>query len=398
MLPTVRPTATLIRVLACAVGCVVSGWVTQGPTGSVAAAQADEWTFERAGYRFGVFDQRGHGLQSQAGLDPRGGREDAWIFQAFLDFRVRQDRNAVHQVVIPVDIVSAASTDALDAVSTASRETEAASIDYLLTVQDTEHTSYQLRLRPHVEEHWNAYSIGGAAIHSFADDNAILRVGTEFTWDSFDKISPSGADGGRFVNRFALGVHAGISQLLSPTTVVSAMYSFTAQFGYLNTTFNAVRINDNQRAAELFPRQRGRHSLSGEIRQAIPETQTYLALAYRFYADSFEAYAQTARATVTQLFGDLWLRGHYRFHYQDAPYFWVERVPDNAERWTPITSDSDLATLHAHELGANLRWFFDRQAALTALSSFVQIGYLYYWRSNGLTTHLATVELGLDFR
>jgi len=363
-----------------------------------ARAQADDWAVERAGYRFALFEQQGRGIQSRAGQDPlAAGSEHAWIFQSILAMQVRQDRNAVHNIAIPVDIVTAASPDALDAVSTASRETESVTVDILSTVQDTPHTSYQLRMRPHFEEHWVAGSIGGAVLHSFADDNAVVRVGAEFTWDAYDEITPSGFDTGPFVNRFTLGIYAGISQLLSPTTIVSAMYSFTAQFGHLETSYNSVPRTLGDRIAERFPRQRGRHALSGELRQAILETSTYLALSYRFYIDSIEASAHTARLTVTQELGDFWLRGHYRFHYQNAPYFWMAVVPGDLPLWAPRTADSDLETLHAHELGANVRWFFQRSGALTALSSFAQLGYLYYWRSNTLRSHVFTVELGAGF-
>ena len=61
---------------------------------AAAAAQADEPTFEYAGYRFGLFNQRGRGLQSRAANDAAmPGSEDAWIFQSILDFQLRQDRN-----------------------------------------------------------------------------------------------------------------------------------------------------------------------------------------------------------------------------------------------------------------------------------------------------------------
>lgn len=364
-----------------------------------ASAQPDDWTYEHFGYRFGLFTQRGRGLQSRAATDSStAGAEDAWIFQSILAFQLRQDRDAVHNVAIPVDVVSAASTDALDAVSTASRETEAVDLDYLLTLRDGDHTTYQVRLRPHWEEHWISESIGAAAIHSFAEDNATLRVGVELTLDSFDEITPTGFDTGPYVNRFTAGMHAGLSQLLSPTTLVSALYTFTAQFGFLETTYNSIPYEQGGRVHERLPDTRGRHSLSGELRQAFPEIGTYLAVSYRFYGDSFQAYAHTAQATLTQEIGDFWLRGHYRFHYQDAPWFWMAVAPIDLASWAPRTSDSDLATLHAHEVGLSARWFFERRGALTARSSFVEVGYLYYGRSNDLALHVATVELGLGFQ
>lgn len=368
--------------------------------GSLARAQADDWTFERFGYRFGLFEQDGRGIQSRAGLDSSmPGRESVWVFQNILDFRVRQDRDAVHSVAIPVDVVSAASTDALDAVSTASRETEAATVDWLSSVRDGPRTTYQVRLRPHVEEHWLSFGAGGAVAHSFAEDNATFTAGFELRMDNFQEIGPAGHYTGDYDGvRVAASVNTGISQLLSPTTIVSAGYSFTAQFGVLETTYNSIPYGQGSRIAERLPRTRGRHALSGELRQAIMETHTFLSADYRFYVDSFGAWAHTARGVVTQELGDLWIRAHYRFHYQDAVDFWMPTVPADFPTWRPRTADSDLATFHAQEISVNVRWFFERRGALTFRSSFLQVGYLYYWRSNDLRTHLATVELGLGFQ
>jgi hypothetical protein len=137
--------------------------------------------------------------------------------------------------------------------------------------------------------------------------------------------------------------------------------------------------------------------LTAELRQALPDTDTFLGLSYRFYVDSFGAIAHSARLIATQYLGDLWLRGHYRFHHQDAPSFWMASAPDDLPAWAPRTADSDLETLDAHELGLSARWFFDRRGALTARSSYLQLGYLYYWRSNSLRSHVASLELGVGF-
>jgi hypothetical protein len=186
--------------------------------------------------------------------------------------------------------------------------------------------------------------------------------------------------------------------MLSPTTIVSGTYTFTGQFGHLETTYNSVPLASGAgRLADRYPRSRGRHALTAELRQALPDTDTFLGLSYRFYVDSFGAIAHSARLIATQYLGDLWLRGHYRFHHQDAPSFWMASAPDDLPAWAPRTADSDLETLDAHELGLNARWFFDRRGALTARSSYLQLGYLYYWRSNSLRSHVASLELGVGF-
>jgi hypothetical protein len=65
--------------------------------------------------------------------------------------------------------------------------------------------------------------------------------------------------------------------------------------------------------------------------------------------------------------------------------------------WVLRTSDSDLETLDAHEGGINVRWFFDRQGALTVRSSYVQLGYVVYGRSTGLAMHVGSFDFGFGF-
>src|SRR6187399_2831202 len=73
-------------------------------------AKADSWAFEEMRFFFGLFVQDGHGYQSQAkpSIDGRGS-EEAWIIEPLASFRFRTNRQLDHEVVFPVDIVSAAS-------------------------------------------------------------------------------------------------------------------------------------------------------------------------------------------------------------------------------------------------------------------------------------------------
>jgi hypothetical protein len=360
-----------------------------------------EWEVEQMAFRFAVFQQEGRGLQSQAEIDASGrGSEHAWIFQPMLSALIRQDRSTTHSLTLPIDIVTAASPDALnpDVVTNASRENEAAGLDLVTSVRAEDDLTYQLHIGFHFEEYWGSGQVGGAVLHSFADENATLRLGVETIFDSFDPLQPDGVDPGPVVNRFGTAVSGSLSQLLSPTTVVSGGYTFTAQFGHLETTYNSVPVEGGGRLADRYPRNRGRHTLTGELRQAIPETDTYLAASYRFYADTFGALAHSAVLTVTQYVGDLWLRGHYRFHHQDAPGFWIASAATaDAPSWLLRTADSDLETLDAHEAGLGVRWFFDRRGALTALSSYVQLGYVAYLRTNGLAMHVGSLDFGVGF-
>ena len=359
-------------------------------------AGADDVGVEQFSTRLSYFRQQGRGPQSQADPDAsHRGREEAWIIQPILGLRVRQSEDVVHDLTLAVDVVSAASVDALDAISSASKENEAATLNLQTSVSDGPST-YQLRAVGHTEENYWSVGAGVALAESIADDNATLQLSLDAGFDSFDPIQPNGRDPGN-AKRGLVALGVGATQLLSPTTLVSAGYTFTAQFGRLETPWNSLPRPTLNRLGDRFPETRSRHAMAVGLRQAIVESRTFVQLGYRFYVDSYEVLAHSPEAVLTQYLGDVWVRGRYRFHSQSAPWFWTDTTPSDLRPWTPRTADSDLEALHVHEAGLSVRWFYDAAGALTASGSYVELGYLAYLRSNSLSMHVASMEWGQAF-
>ncbi len=358
----------------------------------------DSWALERFGTRFAMFQQDGRpgGFQSQAGPDRhRPGSEQAWIFQPILYGRVRQDRQIHHDVYIPVDVVSAASTDALDVVSSASRENEAASLDIYSTYESDADTRYTLHWGGHIEEPLRSVTLGYGVSRDLADDNAVLAISFDGIVDLADQVQFTGYDPGQ-TPRFTGTVNASISQLLSPTTIVSAAYGLTGQTGMLQTPWNSVPLENGDRVGDLFPRTRMRHAFVGRLSQAIPDSRTFFAAQYRLYVDDFGIVAHTPEVSVTQYLGSDWsFRASYRFHTQNAARFWTSLLPAGYDLSLPRTADSDLAALDAHELGGTLRWYYERAGALTATSSYLEATFYHYERTNGLYVNMVSLGWGI---
>jgi hypothetical protein len=377
--------------LACACGALVSSSVgAQEDTG-------DGWRVEQFASRVTLFAQEGRGIQSQSEPDEQlRGDERTLIFQPTLHSLIRSDRNVRHDVTIPVDIVSAASPDALDAVTTASRDNEAVTLDIVSSIRTDRGWYVPIHWGGHIEENYWSGIFGFGVLVPMADDNATFRASVDTIFDTFDPISPTGFDAG-LAHRLTMSVNIGFSQILSPTTIVSGAYGLTNQYGRLETTHNSVPNFEGKRVGDLFPRTRMRHAFSVDLRQAVPDSRTFFEGNYRFYVDDFGILAHTLQLGATQYIGDIWLRGHYRFHTQSAPYFWTEVTSLGQNDRAPRTADSDLEALDAHEVGGTLRLFFDRLGALTAESSYVQFGYAHYWRTNGLSVHVGSLEWGQTF-
>jgi hypothetical protein len=356
------------------------------------------WALERFATRFGVFQQDGAGgFQSQASADRHGrGSEETWIFQPILYGRIRQDQNIHHDVYIPVDVITAASTDALDVVSSASRDSEAVSLDIYSTVEADPDSRYTLHWGGHIEEPLRSVFIGLSASRDLAEDNAVLTTSFDLIVDVLDPVQFTGYDPG-LDERLSGTINTTLSQLLSPTTVVSVSYGLTAQLGTLMTTWNSVPVAEGDRTGDLFPQTRIRHAFSGRLTQAIPDTRTFFSLQYRFYVDDFGVLAHTPEGSLTQYLGEeVSLRLSYRFHTQTAASFWTSVVPlsfDFAN--APRTADSDMEALDAHELGLTARWYYDPGGARTSASSYFEASYYHYERTNGLFVNLASLGWGL---
>jgi hypothetical protein len=358
---------------------------------SIAAAQqVDDMEM-----RFAFFDQVGHGYQSVAG-PPRGpGSEDALIFEPQFHLRVRQDEHWRHDIDIGVDIVSNASIDAIDAISTASAVNEAATLEVTSSYQDGPHR-IDLRYGGHIEEPLRSFFLGAGWTLSLADDNATVGVSGQATVDFFDPVDRSGYDPG-LAGRQTLNANFAASQILSPTTVADVGYGFTLQTGRLETTYNSVPLTDGARDDEIFPAgRRARHAVMARLAQHVPWTHTTLKASYRYYIDNYGLDAHTAEGQLYQYLVDwLYVRGSYRWHQQSGVDFFATSFMPGVTG--PRTSDSDLAPFTAHEVGVKVVLLAERSPWESLKRSFIEASFYRYWRTNDMVVDWLALAFGRRF-
>lgn len=342
------------------------------------------WGIEDFRFAFRYLDQRGRGFQSKAdAVDGGPGREDIVVIQPMLYTLIRQSESVRHQIYLPVDVVSSASTNALDAVSAASAVTEAADLDVTTIVDLGEDSGFNVRYGIHWEEPMTSLFFGGGVGFEMAQDNATLGVNVLGIVDMFDTLMPDGRDVGLGV-KWTGTANISFSQLLSPTTVAWISYGVTYQQGTLETTYNSIPIEGSaERLNELFPETRLRHAASARIAQHIPMTRTTIRGGYRFYIDDIDIDAHTADAQVYQYLGPhVLLSGSYRFHTQDAAAFWRTSVPEDFDQTAPRTADSDLAAFDSHEIGARLMYLFNPRGSAIISNEQFNLSYSRYFRPN----------------
>ncbi len=362
---------------------------------------------EEARVRFNYFDQKGFGYQSQAGPGVAGS-ERLQVYEPMFYVRFRQNDKVEHSITVPIDIITSASTDAIDALTTASRHNEAGTIQVNTQVKATTDDTVKFTYGGHGEE-WFASVFGGVGYtRDLAQDNATISARID---GSFDWFTPYGPWPRRLVPlkdkfdfRGGLSGSVEVSQILSPTTWVKAGYGIAWQKGALLTPWNSVPFLCNPdvtecfaRLQEKFPGTRLRQSVSGLLAHHTPRTSTTVRLSYRFYVDDYDVRAHTLLGEIYQYVTErAYVSAHYRAHHQTAVYFWTTNLgladfnPD-----APRTSDSDLAQFWAHEWGAKV--LFHITPPGRSRQHDIDVLYNRYTRTNNLSVNVGSIGYGYNF-
>ncbi|MEP7126600.1 MAG: DUF3570 domain-containing protein [Byssovorax sp.] len=340
--------------------------------------------------RYTRFDQSGTGYQSRAGKPGGPGSEEMRVDQPQLEVVIKQGAHLTHRVWIPVDVVTAASPDAIDVVSTSSRRNEAASVDWTATYAK-DHTTASIRNGHHEEENYRSWNTGLALTQAFAEDNTVVSAGMNVVLDWFDRYLLSGTNDGHNA-RSSLNFNAGLTQLLSPTTIAHVDYGYTQQEGQLSNGWNIVPTPQGAFQLEKLPGERGRHAFVGRIAQHLPWNGAVHG-SYRFYVDTFGIVAHTFEVELHQrLAAFARIRFNYRYHTQTGADFFRTSIALGDPGFA--TADSDLAPLHAHTIGFKGTFDFPVKLARTL---HADLAVERYFRSNDLRVSVYSCGLGLLF-
>lgn len=340
--------------------------------------------------RYTHYDQRGRGYQSRGGPPGGPGDERLLVDQAQLEVVARQGEHITHRLWVPVDIVTAASPDAVDVVSRASQMNEAGAFDWTVTYEKTPGASLFLRTGLHEEENWRSWNVGAGGTYSLAEDNTVIAGSYNQIFDWFDKYALNGDHDGHTA-RTSTNFNAGLTQLLSPTTMAHVNYGITLQQGQLSNGWNSVPLLKGGVALEILPSVRQRHALVGRIAQFLPWNGVIKGF-YRFYVDDWGVRAHTLETELYQRLAPFaYVRVNYRFHTQTAVDFFTTQT---APAFIHATADSDLQNLDAHTIG--FKGAFDFPTPLVEKLHF-DVEVERYFRSNDLGVNVYSCGLGFLF-
>jgi hypothetical protein len=348
--------------------------------------------------RVTAFEQHGTGYQSQAGPLLGPGSEHLTVLEPQVEVVATQGPRLTHRLYVPVDIVTAASPDAVDkhrakvdAISSASRQNYAGTVDWTATYKVTTDSDVSLRAGLHLEEPFRSWHGGLSGSHSFAGGDTVVAATLLQVFDWFDHFDILGFRSGRTARSTSTGSVA-LTQILTPTTLVNVSYGLTVQRGQLGNTWNVVPLENEKLGPELLPTLRVRHALVGRASQFLPWNGA-LRLYYRAYHDDWGITAHSVEATLMQRLAPIvYVAALYRFHHQKGVDFFTTLAPLDQEQ---RTADSDLAPLDSHTIGGKI--VFDVPLRSEIRTLHFDIGYERYFRTNDLRMNVLTCATGYRF-
>ncbi len=346
--------------------------------------------------RITAYDQYGYGYQSQAGPVLGPGSERTTIMEPQVQVVASQGDRLTHVVTVPIDVVTAASPNSIspksvDVMSGASRHVVSGTLDWAATYRADPTSDVSMMSGLHLEEPFRSWHGGLGVSHSFAEGDTVLSANVIEVFDWFDRFDITGHRFGR-AERSSTTASAGVTQIVTPTTMVGANYGLTVQRGELGNTWNSVPLTSDQRGPELLPEERVRHALVARGVQFLPWNGA-LRLSYRFYADDWGLVAHSIEGQLMQRLSRLvYVGALYRYHTQNGVDFFTTRAsPDLQLR----TADSDLALLRSQTVGGKVVIDLPIDAQIRLLH--FELGYEYYFRSNDLSMNIVTCATGYHF-
>jgi hypothetical protein len=343
--------------------------------------------------RITSFDQSGHGYQAQGGPTATSpGSERATIFEPQVEVDASQGERVKHRIVVPIDVVTNASADAIDVVSNASRHVEAGSIDWATTYRVDAASDATIVSGLHLENPFRSWHSGLGGSHAFAGGDTVVSAGFLEVFDWFDRFDIHGARFGR-TDRSSTTASVGVTQILTASTIVNVNYGLTLQRGELGNTWNSVPLTTFERGPEVLPDERLRHALVARFAQYLPWNGA-LHLYYRFYADDWGNIAHSADVELMQrLSPEVYVGAFYRWHRQSGvAFFTTLAAPDSGLR----TADSDLAPFDAQTIGGKVVIDVPLKSATIRALHF-EVGYDHYERTNDLRVEVFTCATGYRF-
>jgi hypothetical protein len=215
------------------------------------------------------------------------------------------------------------------------------------------------------ESDYTSLYVGARLEKELAQKNTVIGVGGGYSHDTIDAAAAQGpaiaslaCEPGQSEQSCPLDTYALFasgSQIISKDAVLGFSYDVSKLQGYQSNPYRQA-IAGNQFVPENHPTRRLRQAFAGSVRYFVGRTETTVVGAYRYYRDNWKLRAHTPELRVIQLVNDnIDASMRYRFHRQNAAFFYRERYDDvMGIEGGFVSDDVKLSKFTSHTLEAKL--------------------------------------------
>ena len=206
----------------------------------------------------------------------------------------------------------------------------------------------------------------------FNNKNTTLVIGASHNFDAvFAGNSPYLPPEAKF-DKDSTDVLLGVTQLLGPKTVLTVNGTYGYTDGYLTDPYKGIRFDafPDVDHTFIFPEKRpgykSREILYASLTQFITSANASVELAYRFYHDSFDIFANTVSLTWFQKVGEhLSIEPSIRWYDQSEADFYFARVPKSQGVPVPVLRNSKTPKVYSadYRLSALTSWTYGVKVA-----------------------------------
>ena len=208
------------------------------------------------------------------------------------------------------------------------------------------------------ESDYQAHGIGLQDAIDFNRKNTTVLVGGSLTHDT---LSP--ANGRAGANKESADAILGVSQVLTPTTVLTANLGFGQVSGFISDPYKVVELNGNL-IYEKRPDSKTKEILYLGLDQFITPLDASIELGLRHYSDSFGINAETISLAWFQKVGAHFIISpSLRYYTQSKANFYAVRFSGSPEYYS---SDYRVSALDSLSYGLKFIWMPSARLTLDA--------------------------------
>jgi hypothetical protein len=254
-------------------------------------------------------------------------------------------------------------------------------------------------------------SMGGNALLSrdFNNRNTTLTFGLSTEQDSIDPVggvpipfaamAPANTTQprkGSTESKSVLDAMFGVTQVLSPRTLMQVNYSLSLSNGYLNDPYKILSVIDPLTGAtvsnvyENRPDSRTKHALYWLIRHRL--SRDVVSASYRFFLDDWGVSSHTGELSYRwKPAPRLWFEPHVRYYQQTEADFYRVQLLSGQPIPQEASADYRLAAFNGLTFGLRHGWIFKNESEL-----ILELEY-YTTTGDSSPSEATGIQRGLDF-